>query len=72
MGKLKNARDPDGGFALVDLMIALIITGVASVVLFSAISVATRTTGRLQERLSGYMARQNEYAETKTIDFAGK
>jgi hypothetical protein len=69
VGRLRCARDPDGGYVLVDIMIALIITGVAAVVLFGAISICTRNAGRIRERLDKYIARQNEHAETRTIEF---
>lgn len=69
MDKLKNKGISDGGYVFIDVMIALIITGIAFVVLFSAISLSTRNAARNRERLSKYMRQENEFAETREIDF---
>jgi hypothetical protein len=72
MGKLKNGVNPRGGYVLIDVMIALVVTGIAFVVLFSAISIATRNTARIRERLNAYIQRKNDFAETREIDFVKK
>jgi type II secretory pathway component PulJ len=72
MGKLKEKANPQGGYVLIDVMIALVITGIAFVFLFGAISLSTRNTARIRERLSRYIERKNDFAETREIDFIEK
>ena len=69
MGKLKNKVLPEGGYVFIDVMMALIIAGIAFVVLFSAISLSARNTARIRERLNKYIQRKNEFVETRQIDF---
>jgi hypothetical protein len=72
MDKLRNGTRPQGGYALIDAMIALIIAGVAFVVLFGAVSISSRNTARIREKSNACIQRKNEFAENREIDFVKK
>ncbi len=69
MGKLVKNRNHTDGFILLDVLVALIIAGIALVVVFGNIAMATRSAAITKERLMLLIVQRNNYAEKSEIQF---
>lgn len=67
-----SSRDNEGGFALVDAMIALFISGIAVIAICGALSVSDRVASSGLSRTSGEIERRNAVADAFMGEYAAK
>ena len=70
MGKLKRGRE--AGFALIDAILALLVAGVAMVILLGYIGVGARFTADMQKRALDLIDRRNRYEEEREIVYSSE
>ena len=72
MGKLGRKKNGEGGFILIDVLVALVIASVSFVVVFSNIAVAARQTAKTREKLLSLISARNQTVEQRHVTFTNE
>lgn len=72
MGKLDRKDKREGGFILIDVLVALLIATISFIVIFSNVALAARQTVHIREKLYSLISARNETIEQKHVTFSTK